>query len=239
MTDDNLAFITGVIAASKQAAGLPPDWGTAPTPLSPEAELEDAPRPARLRAGMTTAELLPYGDVVRTPDGQELVLERLTCPPVQTPWGGVVVCDPVSLDWQGVGADIDLRGTVQPVEVAALRRTTPRGDRLQAAVAAIGDVSAVQTWIEWPEPGKRIPIDKGCGAFVARNQVAVVAERAEDELSTVSDVGLVPVEVDGTVVGALFGSGDGPGGYEVMLGRGRGRGAQPVALLVDLRVLPR
>ena len=47
MTDDeNLAFITGVMAASKQAAGLPPNWGTTPTPLGPEAELEDAPRPA-------------------------------------------------------------------------------------------------------------------------------------------------------------------------------------------------
>ena len=67
--------------------------------------------------------------------------------------------------------------------------------------------------------------------------MAVVAQRAEEVLSTVDDVGLVPVEVDGTVVGALFGSGDGPGGYEVMLGRGRG--ALPVALLVDLRVLPR
>jgi hypothetical protein len=235
--DDNLAFITGVIAASKEAAGLPPDWGSTYTPLSAEAELEDAPRPPRLRDGMTTAELLPYGDVVRTPDGQDLVLERLTCPPLQTPGGGVAACDPVSLEWQGVALDLELRGSVQPVEVAALRRTTPRGDLLQAAVAVVGDVSAVTRWIEVPVPGTRLSIDKGCGAFIARNHVAAVAERAEAALSTVSDVGLVPVEVDGTVVGALFGSGDGPGGYEVMLGRGRG--ALPVALLVDLRVLPR
>lgn len=235
--DDNLAFITGVIAASKEAAGLPPDWGSTPTPLSAEAELEDAPRPPRLREGMTTAELLPYGDAVPTPDGQELVLERLTCPPLQTPGGGVAACDPVSIEWQGVALDLELRGSVQPVEVAALRRTTPRGDLLQAAVAVVGDISAVTRWIEVPVPGTRLSIDKGCGAFIARNHVAAVAERAEEVLSTVSDVGLVPVEVDGTVVGALFGSGDGPGGYEVMLGRDRG--AVPVALLVDLRVLPR
>ena len=101
--DDNLAFIAGVIAASKEAAGLPPDWGSTHTPLSAEAELEDAPRPPRLRDGMTTAELLPYGDVVRTPDGQDLVLERLTCPPLQTPGGGVAACDPVSMEWQGAG----------------------------------------------------------------------------------------------------------------------------------------
>jgi hypothetical protein len=235
--DDNLAFITGVVAASKQAAGLPPDWGSTHTPLSAEAELEDAPRPPRLRDGMTTAELLPYGDVVRAPDGQETVLERLTCPPVQTPFGGVAACDPVSLEWQGVGVEIELRGSAQPVEVAALRWSTPRGELLQAAVAAIGDLSAVTSWIELPVPGTRLSIDKGCGAFVARDQVATVAARTEDLLSSVSDVGLVPVEADGSVVGALFGSGDGPGGYEMMLGRGRG--ALPVALLVDLRVLPR
>src|SRR5687767_13365529 len=99
MTDDeNLAFITGVMAASKQAAGLPPDWGTTPTPLSPEAELEDAPRPARLRPGMSTAELLPYGREVRMPDGQDLVLERLACAPLEAPGGSVAVCDPVSLE---------------------------------------------------------------------------------------------------------------------------------------------
>lgn len=237
MTDDNVAWIEDMLRASKQAAGLPDDWGSTPTPLSAEAELEDAPRPARLRDGMTTAELLPYGDVVRTPDGQDLVLERLTCPPVQTPGGGIAACDPVSLEWQGPPLQVDLRGTAQRVEVAALRRTTPRGDLLQAAVAVVGDVSAVTSWIEFSDPGTRLSIDKGCGAFIARNQVAVVAERVEDRLSTVSDVGLVPVEVDGTMVGALFGSGDGPGGYEVMLGRDRG--AMPVALLVDLRVLPR
>jgi hypothetical protein len=104
-------------------------------------------------------------------------------------------------------------------------------------VAVIGDLPAVTSWIEFPVPTTRFSIDKGCGAFVARNQVTAVAGMAEDVLSTVSDVGLVPVEVDGTVVGALFGSGDGPGGYEMMLGRGPG--ALPVALLVDLRVLPR
>jgi hypothetical protein len=237
MTDDeNLAFITAVMAASKEAAGLPPDWGTTPAPSSAEAELEDAPRPPRLRGGMTTAELLPYGEVVLGPGGQEAVLERLTCPPVQTPGGGITACDPVSLEWQRP-LEVDLRGAAQPVEVAALRWTTPRGDLLQAAVAVIGDLSAVTSWIEFPVPGTRLSIDKGCGAFIARNQVGVVAGLVEDVLSTVSDAGLVPVEVDGTVVGALFGSGDGPGGYELMLGRGSG--AVPVALLVDLRVLPR
>lgn len=48
---------------------------------------------------------------------------------------------------------------------------------------------------------------------------------------------LVPVVVDDRVAGVLFDPGLGPGDYELLLGRGRG--ALPVALLVDLGVLPR
>ncbi|WP_457206142.1 hypothetical protein [Nocardioides sp. P5_C9_2] len=237
MTDDNLAWFEDMVRATQQAAGLPAGWGTTPTPLGPDADLEDGPRPSRLRAGMSTAELLPYGDVVHTPDGQDLMVERLVCAPIRTPGGGVEICDPTSAEWQGPPLGLDLRGSEQPVEVAALRRATPRGDILQGAVAVVGDVSAVTSWVEFPVPGTRVLIDKGCGAFMARDHVAAVADRAEALLPVVGAVGLTPVEVDGVVVGALFDSGDGPGGYEVMLGRGRS--ALPLALLVDLRVLPR
>ena len=238
MTDDeNLAFITAVMAASKEAAGLPPEWGTTPAPLSAEAELEDAPRPPRLRDGMATAELLPYGDVVLGPGGQERVLERLTCSPFHTPGGGITICDPVSLEWQGPSLEIDLRGSEQPVEVAVLRWSTARGELLQPAVAVVGDVAAVTSWVGLPDPRARLSIDKGCGAFIARDRVAAVAARTEDLLPAVHHDALVAVEVDGLLAGALFGSGDGPGGYELMLGRGRW--ALPVAVLVDLRVLPR
>ena len=44
------------------------------------------------------------------PDGQDLVLERLACAPLQAPGGSVAVCDPVSLEWQGPPVEIDLRG---------------------------------------------------------------------------------------------------------------------------------
>jgi hypothetical protein len=230
---DNLAWFEDVLAATKQAADLPADWGTTPTPLSPEAELEDAPRPPRLRSGMTTAELLPYGEVVRTSDG----VERLTSPPLEAPWGCIAVCDPVSVEWLGEPLQLDLRGDALPVELAVLRRTTPRGDVLQGAVAVVGDPTAVTSWIEFPVPGRRLSIDQGCGAFIARNDLADVAALAERLALTTSTGGLVPVEVDGRVAGVLFDPGDGPGDYEVLLGRGRG--ALPIALLVDLRVLPR
>jgi hypothetical protein len=234
--DDNLAFLREVMAHSKAAAGLPQDWGRTSTPLTPAEELEDAPRPARLRSGMSTAELLPYGGPVRAGDGSELFLERLTCPAIQAAGGGIDVCDPVSLAWQGPPIAVDLRGDEHAVEVAVLRHSTPRGELLQPAVAVVGDLAAVTRWTEFPVPGTRLSIDKGCGAFIARDHVAAVADRAEDALPSIRTTGLVPVELDGVVVGALFGSGDGPGGYEVMLGQRRGL---PVALLVDLGVLPR
>ena len=236
--DDNLAFLREVMRHTKAAAGLPPDWGTTPTPLSPEEEAEDAPRPPRLRAGMTTAELLPYGQVVRTADGGDLLVERLTAAPLEAPGGGVEVCDPVSSEWEDAPIAVDLKGAALPVELAVLRHPTPRGELLQPVVAVVGDVSAVSSWMEFPEPETRLSIDKGCGAFIARDHVDDVAEQVDEEvLRSLRDHGLVPVEVDGAVVGVLFGSGDGPGGYEVLLGRGRG--PLPVALLVDLGVLPR
>ncbi|MBL0746840.1 hypothetical protein [Nocardioides baculatus] len=235
--DDNLDFLSAVMAHTKEAAGLPPGWGDVHVPLSPEEELEDAPRPPRLRTGMTTAELLPYGDRVTTPDGRELRLERLTCPPIQAPGHGIDVCDPASLEWQGQPISVELRGTAQPVEVAVLRHATPRGDLIQPVMAVVGTFSKNTLWVEFPVAGIRLSIDAGCGAFIARGQVAAVAERIETLLPSVRDAGLLAVEVDSAVVGALFESGDGPGGYEVMLGRGQG--GRPTALLVDLRVLPR
>ena len=57
--DDGKDWFDGIVAASKEAAGLPADWGTDSSPLTPEEEAEDGPRPPRLRGGMTTADLLP------------------------------------------------------------------------------------------------------------------------------------------------------------------------------------
>jgi len=235
--NDEKDWFDGMVAASKEAAGLPSDWGTAPTPLSPEEEGEDAPRPPRLRGGMTTAELLPYGTVVRTADGLDLEVERLVAGPLEAPGGGVAVCDPVSVEWLGQPLQLDLRGDELPVELAVLRRTTPRGDVLQGAVAVVGDPSAVTSWIDFPVPGTRVTVDAGCGAFVARNDLAQVTDRAVELAPMTSTAGLVPVDVDGRAAAVLFDPGDGPGAYEVLLGRGRG--PVPVALLVDLGVLPR
>lgn len=235
--NDEKDWFDGIVAASKEAAGLPSGWGTTPSPLSPEEEAEDAPRPPRLRAGMSTAELLPYGRVVRTADGQDLQVERLTAGPLEASGGGIAVCDPVSLEWLGQPLELDLKGDLLPVELAVLRRTTPRGDVLQGAVAVVGDPSAVTSWIDFPMPGTRVQVDQGCGAFVVRNDLSRVADVAPDLAPTTSTDGLVPVHVDGRVAAVLFDPGDGPGGYEVLLGRGRG--PLPVALLVDLRVLPR
>jgi hypothetical protein len=186
---------------------------------------------------MTTAELLPYGQVVRTPDGLDLEVERLTAGPLEAPGGGVVACDPVSLEWLGRPLQLNLRGDRLPVELAVLRRTTPRGDVLQGAVAVVGDPSAVTSWMDFPVPGTRMVVDVGCGAFIARNDLARVVDQAADLAPTTSTAGLAPVGVDERVAGVLFDPGEGPGSYEVLLGRGRG--PLPVALLVDLGVLPR
>ena len=235
--NDAKDWFDGMVAASKEAAGLPADWGADPSPLSPEEELEDAPRPPRLRSGMTTSELLPYGQVVRTAGGSEVVVERLTTRPLEAPGGSIMVCDPVSVEWLGRPLQLDLRGNALRVELAALRHTTPRGDELQGAVAVVGDPSAVTSWIDLPVLGRRVTIDAGCGAFLARDDLAAVAGQAAEVAPTISSVGLLPVEVDGRVAGVLFDPGEGPGDYEVLLGRGRG--PLPVALLVDLGVLPR
>jgi hypothetical protein len=235
-TTDELDWFLSVVAETKRAAGLPDDWGTHVTPLSPEEELEDAPPPPRLRPGMTTDELLPYGTVVPAPGGVELVVERVVTPPVVTPHGTICALDPMSWAWQGVSLELQLRGEVQPVEVAVLRHQTPRGVRVQGAVAVIGDLAKVTEWIHLPS-AERLSIDKGCGAFVARDRVGDVVEIADGLPWPYVPDGAEPVEVDGVVVGALFDPGDGPYGYEMMIGRGRY--ALPEALLVDLHVLPR
>ncbi len=226
-----------MVAAARNAAGLPPDWGSTPSPLTPEEENEDAPRPPRLRSGMTTAELLPYGTLVRTPDGLDLEVERLVAGPLMAPGGGIAVCDPESVEWLGQPLQLDLRGDALPVELAVLRRTTPRGVVLQGAVAVVGDPSAVTSWIDFPVPGTRLTVDGGCGAFVARNDLAHVTDRAVELGPMTSTAGLLPIDVDGRVVAVLFDPGSGSGAYEMLLGRGRG--PVPVALLVDLGVLPR
>ena len=232
-----LAWFEQMVAHTKAAAGLPADWGREPSPLSEEEELEDAPRPALLRSGMTTAELLPYGSAVPTVDGDAHELERLVAGPIVAPHGRVIACDPVSLEWQGVATDLQLRGDLLPVEVAAIRYDTPRGDLVRPCVAVVGDVSAVTSWVGFPDPGRRLSVDKGCGAFVAGNDLDAVAARADGLAEQVRTEGVVAVEVGGRVAGVFVESGDGPGGYELMLGRGRG--ALPIALLVDFRVLAR
>ena len=234
--DDGKDWFDGIVAASKEAAGLPADWGTDSSPLTPEEEAEDGPRPPRLRGGMTTADLLPYGQVVHTADGLDLEVERIVAGPLEARGGGISVCDPVSVEWIPP-FQLDLRGDSLPVELAVLRRTTPRGDVLQGAVAVVGDPAAVRTWVDYPVPGRRLTVDAGCGAFVARHDLAQVAAVSVDLAATTGASGLVPVGVDGRVAAVLFDPGDGPGSYEVLLGRGRG--PAPVALLVDLGVLPR
>jgi len=171
----NLDFLSSVMAHTKAAAGLPADWGTRSTPLSAEEELEDAP-PPRLRSGMTTAELLPYGSV-RLSDGSDVVLERVVAPPVVTPRGLVWALDPMSYEWQGVSLKIQLRGELQPVEVAVVRHSTRHGLRSHGAVAVIGDVARVRRWSV--VPSARLSVDKGCGAFVAGGSAADVVALAD------------------------------------------------------------
>lgn len=238
MVDDHTDWIADIMAHTKSAAGLPPQWGTESTPLTPEEQSEDAPRPARLRAGMTTAELLPYGAGARVTDDHEThELVRLVAKPVDAPGGRITVCDPVSMEWQGPPIQLELKGDLLPVEVAAIRYDTARGELVRPCMAVVGDVSAVKSWLEFPVPGTRLSIDKGCGAFIATDDVALVAERADDVTAHLNQQGVFTVEVEDRVSGVLFASGDGPGDYEVLLGQGRG--ARPVALLVDLRVLLR
>jgi hypothetical protein len=233
--EENLDFLDSVMAHSKQAAGLPADWGSRSTPLSADEELEDAPPAPLLRTGMTTDELLPYGSTVRMPDGSDVVVERVVAPPVVTPRGLVWAFDPMSFEWQGVSLKIQLRGELQPVEVAVVRRRSPQGQQVLGAVAVIGHVSRVRKWTALPSP--RLSVDKGCGAFVAADRAADVVAIADVMEWPYLPEGVAPATVDGVVVGAFFDPGDGPWGYEMMIGHGRH--ATPEALLVDLHVLPR
>lgn len=238
MRDDNVDWIADVMAHTRSAAGLPPDWGREPTPLTPEEEAEDSPWPARLRSGMTTAELLPYGvGALVTDDDEAHELVRLVAKPVDAPGGRLAVCDPVSMEWQGPATQLELNADLLPVEVAVIRYDTPHGELVRPCVAVVGDVSAVERWVEPPAPVMRLSIDAGCGAFIAADDVALVAARADALIAETQRQGMVSVEVEDRVSGVLFASGDGPGDYEVLLGRGRC--ARPVALLVDLRVLSR
>lgn len=232
--DENLDFLESVLAHTRAAAGLPADWGDRPTPLSAEEELEDAPPPALLRTGMTTDQLLPYGSTVHLPDGSDAVVERVVAPPVVTPRGLVWAFDPMSYAWQGVSLKVQLRGELQPVEVAVLRSGTPHGVRTSGAVAVIGHVSRVRKWTTLPT---RLSIDKGCGAFVAADRATDVVAIADAMPVPHVPGGVGAATVDDVVVGAFFDPGDGPWGYEVMVGHGRH--PVPEALLVDLHVLPR
>ena len=233
--DENLDFIQSFLTHTRAAAGLPADWGDTSTPISEDEEREAA-EPPRLRSGMTTDELLPYGSTVRMPDGSDVVVERVVAPPVVTPRGLVCAFDPMSYEWQGVSLDLQLRGDVQPVEVAVLRHETPSGVRSTGAVAVIGDVSKVREWATLPS-ATRLSVDKGCGAFVAHDRVAEVVAIADTMAWPYVPEGVASIVVDDGVVGAFFDPGDGPWGYEVLLGRGRY--SIPEALLVDLHVLPR
>ena len=232
---DELEWYAAVVADIKRSAGLPDDWGHAVGPLSAEEDAQDRPVPL-LRSGMTTAELLPYGDTVRTPGGAELVVERLVSAPIRTPHGAVAALDPMSVEWQGVDLRVELRGDDQPVEAAVLRRETPAGERVTCGAAVVGRLERVADWVTMPGD-LRLSIDKGCAAFVAGDRVDDLVELAGELAWPYVPDGLRPVEVDGDVIGAWVDPGDGPYGYEAMIGRNRH--GMPVALLVDFHVLPR
>ena len=229
-------WFDNVLRHMKEAAG-PSAFPDRFVPLTPEAELEDAPRPRRHTGPETTADLLPYGTVVRAQDGVELVLERITFPPLHARHGSLVVCDPMSLGWQGPPIQVQLWSERLPVELAVLRRDTPRGPRLEGVTAVIGDVSAVMHWVPAPDSVNVLEVDKGLGAFVAEGALdgAVAAidqmlAKAEKHWLDTSRDGLIPIEVDGSVVGVLFDSQ--PAAYEVLLGVDTD--SRTVALLVDL-----
>lgn len=229
-------WFDNVLRHTKEAAG-PGAFPDRFVPLTPEADLEDAPRPRRHTGPETTPELLPYGTVVRTQDGVELVLERITFPPLHARHGSLVVCDPMSLGWQGPPIQVQLWSERLPVELAVLRRDTPRGPRLEGVTAVIGDVSAVMHWVPAPDSVSVLEVDKGLGAFVAKDAldgaVAAIDQmlgEAEKHWLDASRDGLIPIEVDGSVVGVLFDSQ--PAAYEVLLGIDTD--SRTVALLVDL-----
>jgi hypothetical protein len=220
----------------KEAAG-PSAFPDSFVPLTPEAELEDAPRPRRHTGPETTPDLLPYGTMVRTQDGVELVLERITFPPLPARHGSLAVCDPMSLGWQGPPIQVQLGSDQLPVELAVLRRDTPLGPRLEGVKAVIGDVSTVMQWVPAPDSANVLEVDKGLGAFLTMDAfddaVAAVDQmvrEAEKNWLDASIDGLIPVEVDGSIVGVLFDSQ--PAAYEVLLGIDTD--SRPVALMVDL-----
>jgi hypothetical protein len=220
----------------KEAAG-PSAFPDSFVPLTPEAELEDAPRPRRHTGPETTPDLLPYGTMVRTQDGVELVLERITFPPLPARHGSLAVCDPLSLGWQGPPIQVQLGSDQLPVELAVLRRDTPLGPRLEGVKAVIGDVSTVMQWVPAPDSANVLEVDKGLGAFLTMDAfddaVAAVDQmvrEAEKNWLDASIDGLIPVEVDGSIVGVLFDSQ--PAAYEVLLGIDTD--SRPVALMVDL-----
>ena len=231
-----LDWFDDMVAASKKAAGLPLDWGSTPTPLSADEELEDAPRSSTLRAA-STAELLPYGRVVRSLDGDDHLLERRTFSALRAPAGAIVLCDPVSIGWQGQPLTFTLASEELPVEVGVFRLDTGRGVQLRSVVAVVGDVDAVTSWTPLADPGARLSVDEGCMAFAAAGALDVVARHAETRLAEVSEKVVVPVEVDGVVVGALVEPGDGPWAYEVLTGADAD--GQLVAVLVDHHLMDR
>ena len=152
----------------RRPPACPPTGGISPRPSAPEEELEDAPPPPRLRIRHDDRRsCCPTARRCGCPTGRTVVVERVVAPPVVTPHGLVCAFDPLSYEWQGVSLTIQLRGDVQPVEVAVLRHETPRGVEAHGAVAVIGDVSKVKQWVELPS-ATRLSVDKGCGAFVAQ-----------------------------------------------------------------------
>ena len=233
---DGVDWFNDMVAASKEAAGLPLDWGSTPTPLGAEDELEDAPRPSTLRAE-STAELLPYGHVVRTLHGDEHLLERKTCSAVRAPSGAIVICDPLSLGWQGQPLAFKLAREELPVEVGFFRSENSRGATLQSVVAVIGDVDLVTSWSPLEDPDERLSIDVGCIAFAASGDLDIVARHAETRLVEVTEEVVVSIEADGAVVGALVAPGDGPWAYEMLTGTDVD--GHLVAVLVDHHVMDR
>ena len=112
------------------------------------------------------------------PDGSDVVVERVVAPPVVTPRGLVWAFDPMSFEWQGVSLKIQLRGELQPVEVAVMRHQTPQGRaRPRAPLRSSATCQGVKKWTELPSA--RLSVDKGCGAFVAADWAADVVAIAD------------------------------------------------------------
>lgn len=227
MTSDD--WFDDVVGHMKEAAGLPADQGTWPTPLSEEAELEDAPEPPRVPGPTTSERLLPFGSAVRIKGGTDEVLSPVEGPSF-TASGSVVLADPVALAYEDPVVSVELANELVHTTVGFVDgpgTLKPRG-----AVAVAGETGRVA---RWEQLEARLSIDRGCGAFVGSGGVAALREQGWSLVQQVWAERLVPVVHEGAVVGVAFHAGYGSGGYPADVGLDES--GEQVALAVDLGVL--